>query len=104
LDAGVYTGIVNGLGGSVSSSATLTVVSPPPNLAATSGTLPAGQVLKLQVGGLAGSNYVLQLTTNLANPAQWLPLQTQTADTNGACLFMVTNPIAPCSFYRIAMP
>jgi hypothetical protein len=103
-DAGVYTGIVNGVGGSASSSTTLTVAPRPPSLALTSSTLAGRQMLNLQVGGLAGSNYVLQVTTNLTPPAQWAPLQTNMADVNGACLFIVTNSPAPCLFYRIALP
>jgi alpha-tubulin suppressor-like RCC1 family protein len=103
-DAGVYTGIVSGTGGSASSSATLTVAPPPPSLAVTCGAQAGGHVLNLQVGGLAGSNYVLQVTTDLTPPTQWMPLQTNLADVNGACRFIITNPIAPCSFYRIVLP
>ena len=104
-DAGLYTGIVTGMGGTASSSATLTVTNPPPpGLVLSSNTVAGAGLLNLQVGGLAGYSYVLQGTTNLADPSQWVPLQTNVADLSGACVFTVTNLTAPYLFYRIALP
>jgi hypothetical protein len=102
-DAGTYTGIVNGMGGTADSTAILTV-SVPPSLAVSSLNFMGTNRLNLQVSGLAGSNYVLQVTTNLAPPTAWVPLQTNVADLNGACTFAVTNLTIPEAFYRIALP
>jgi len=51
-----------------------------------------------------GQAYVLLTSTNLS-PANWIPIATNTADTNG--LFQFTDPQATIygqRFYRLSIP
>jgi uncharacterized delta-60 repeat protein len=75
---------------------------PPQTLSANLG---AGPNFNLNLTGLPGHNYVLQTTTNLLPPIQWLSVLTNTADTNGVWQFTDTNTAAyPQRFYRATMP
>jgi autotransporter-associated beta strand protein len=52
--------------------------------------------------GSPGLNYVLEATPNLAVPAAWQPVQTNTADANGAFIFTDSSATnAPQGFYRV---
>jgi hypothetical protein len=52
-----------------------------------------------------GSNYVLQMTTNLSPPVNWQPLFTNSAGINGSGTFTDTNtPASQARFYRLALP
>jgi mono/diheme cytochrome c family protein len=64
----------------------------------TSSGFVSNNVFQLGFSGIAGSNYVLQTSTNLLD---WTPLTTNTATTN---LFYLTDPAAgnyPRRFYRV---
>ncbi len=91
--AGGYSVVVNNVAGSVTSVvATLTVLVPSPILSAP--TYGADGVFQFNVGGLAGSNYVIASSTNLTD---WLPLETNTSPFT----FTDTNAVnVPLQFYR----
>ena len=57
--------------------------------------------LRLNLAGKSGLTYVLQATTNLVAPGNWLPLATNVMDTSGSWQFgdPVTNQ--PQRFYRL---
>jgi hypothetical protein len=67
-------------------------------------TLRAGTNFNLNLTGISGQNYVLQTTTNLTPPIQWLPVLTNAADTNGVWQFTDTNLDSPQKFYRVTTP
>ena len=56
--------------------------------------------------GTRGSNYVLQSCASLQPPVQWVPVETNVADTNGVvqCLDLETNPVSSGRFYRLVTP
>lgn len=103
-DAGTYTGIVAGMEGTGSNSAALKVTLPPVVLIMNSSNKTGNLQFSLPTAALAGNNFVLQATTNLANLPWWVPIQTNVADAFGQCLFKATNSIAPEMFYRITKP
>jgi len=60
--------------------------------------------MQLAGTGGVGQAYVLLTSTNLS-PANWIPIATNTADTNG--LFQFTDPQATIygqRFYRLSIP
>jgi hypothetical protein len=60
-----------------------------------------GIQLPLQLTGTPGYPYVLQTTTNLSPPINWQTVFTNIADTNGNCVFLVTNLMGfPAGYYR----
>ncbi len=61
----------------------------------------SNQVLQLGFTGIPGSNYVLQTTTNLIN---WVPLATNTAQTNQFIWFDWQATNYPHRFYRVFQP
>jgi hypothetical protein len=103
--AGDYFALATSAGGSSTSLvATLTVIprdnSPPSILGVTS--VPGG--LNLEFGGSAGSTHVLEAATNIVSPISWVPLATNTLDTNGLWQFTdleVTN--FQQRFYRLGL-
>jgi len=74
---------------------------PQPKLTA---SLSAGPQFNLSLNGSPGSNYVLQLATNLTPPIQWQSLLTNTADTNGVWQAADTNLNSTQKFYRAVTP
>ena len=102
--AGNYTGVVNDMAGSASGSATLVVSLPPLTVSFNSSNFVGNIQFNLPTGALTGSNLVLQATTNLAAPAEWVAVQTNLPDASGTCAFTVTNIGAPGIFYRIVLP
>ena len=96
---GSYSVVVsNNFTGIISSSATLVIQ---PVLTVASG---AGQSLNLNFTGIPGNSYVLQSATNLVPPIQWLPVLTNTTDTNGVWQFSDTNLNNIQKFYRVTTP
>jgi hypothetical protein len=95
--------VTNSYGTTLSSAAVLVVVLPPQNLAASLGPGPGSVVFRFS--GTPGTNYVLQATTNLAPPVQWVPVFTNAADTNGNWTFIDTQ-VSQYSqrFYRALLP
>jgi len=67
-------------------------------------SLSAGPALNLIISGLPGRSYILQSSTNLLPPIAWLPVVTNTADTNGVWQFTDTNLNSAQKFYRVATP
>jgi hypothetical protein len=62
-----------------------------------------GNLLLLQLTGTPNFPYVLQTTTNLTPPIDWLPIVTNPADTNGNWSAVITNQqIVPARFFRAA--
>jgi hypothetical protein len=79
-DAGNYDVVATGTYGStLSASATLTVFIPA--IAATLGSpaYTANNQFQFTVTGSAGSNYVVQVATNLSTPTAWIPLVTNSS-------------------------
>ncbi len=68
------------------------------------GSLVGGPAFALSLNGQPGSNYVLQLATNLTAPVQWLSIFTNAAGTNGLWQFTETNLDGPLKFYRVVTP
>jgi hypothetical protein len=74
-------------------------------LPALSASLTGGTLMHLQFAGPPGSNYVLETATNLASPANWRPLATNAAGTNGIGTFTDTNTLSSrARFYRLGLP
>jgi hypothetical protein len=64
-----------------------------------------GGGITLSFSGTPGFNYVLEATTNLVSPDDWVPLTTNMPDTNG--LWQFTDMEAtnyPFRFYRLILP
>ena len=58
----------------------------------------------LDLGGASGCTYVLETTTNLFAPGDWLPVATNTLDTNGVWQFTDTQATNfPQRFYRLKL-
>ena len=56
-------------------------------------------------GGVAGSNYVVQVSTNLNNNAGWVPIKTNTVPPGGSITFTDTNSLnSGQRFYRVQFP
>jgi hypothetical protein len=102
-NAGNYDVIVSGPFGSVTSSiASLVVLLPPENLIA---SLIPGEGVQLQFTGTPNTAYVLQATTNLAQPISWQSVVTNSTDQNGNWSFTDTNAlILTAEFYRAFLP
>jgi len=66
--------------------------------------LGVGNNFNIILTGTPGKNYILQTATNLTPPIQWLPLLTNTADTNGLWQFIDTNLNNSQKFYRVTTP
>ena len=100
--AGNYYVVASADGGSSTSAvATLTVNLIPPAISAVAAN-PDGS-FNLDLAGSPGYSYILEATTNLF-PANWLPIATNTLDTNGVWQF--TDPSAanfPFQFYRLKL-
>jgi hypothetical protein len=101
--AGLYSVAINNDFGSVTSSvASLTVVTPlVKNIARSSN----GNVT-LNFAGLPNTTTRIWATTNLASPANWQPIFTNTiTSTNGAWQYIDTNIVGyPARFYRFSTP
>jgi hypothetical protein len=101
--AGFYSVLITNLFGSVTSSvAQLTVVTPLVNAA----TRNADGSVTLRFTGLPNASTRIWATTNLAPPANWQPIFTNTTTSpDGTWLFTDTNVIAhPVQFYRFSIP
>jgi sugar lactone lactonase YvrE len=106
-NVGNYSVVISSSYGSVTSSvATLTVVLPP----VMASIVPASSTnsvlaVQFQFSGTVGANYVLEYTTSLSPPLQWVPVITNAADANGNWIFTDTNATAySARFFRIATP
>ena len=100
-NAGSYTVVITNAYGSVTSSPAAVVVVP-------SATLLAQRIangFNFNALGVPGNIYLLQATTNLLPPVNWLALATNVADTDGLVQFEDTNTSGnPQRFYRLASP
>jgi hypothetical protein len=93
--------VTNSTGSLTSGLATLTILPVPPVALSTG---PGGASLS-GGGGVANSSYVVQVSTNLANPAAWVPLKTNVVPSNGAISFTDTNSSSSGQhFYRLQFP
>ncbi len=99
-NAGTYIVIVtNSLGSVTSSVATLTVALPP---ALNLGFGAAGTV-QLTADSITDLTYVVQSTTNLANPA-WVSILTNNTGNGGLVNFQTNTAGVPAQFYRLVFP
>jgi Immunoglobulin I-set domain/Immunoglobulin domain len=100
-NSGNYQVIATNSSGSVTSSVAVLSIVPVPQFAlsvSNNATLSAS-------GGVAGSNYVVQVSTNLANTNGWLPLKTNVVPPNGSITFTDTNSSnSGRRFYRVQFP
>jgi hypothetical protein len=94
-DAGSYSVVLTNAAGSVTSTAApLTVLLPAPPIMLSAPSYGANGVFQFNVVGAAGSNYVIEASTNLTD---WLPLETNTSPFT----FADTNAVnVPLQFYR----
>ena len=96
--------VTNNFGSVTSSLASLTISEAVSNIQSAPAPLitftAVGNGFQLQFVGAANHSYILQTATNLAPPVQWLPLLTNTADTNGLWQFTDTNLNSSQKFYR----
>ena len=101
--AGNYFVVVTAAGGSSTSAVvTLTVNVPLPVINAAAAN-PDGS-FTLQLAGLPGYPYILEVTTNFFPPGNWLPLATNTLGTNGLWQFTDTSATNyPQQFYRLEL-
>lgn len=98
---GSYSVIVTHLGGGVTSGVALLNVVPVPALTLTN----SGKGLVLGADNGAVSNrFIVQMTTNLAAPAVWVPIQTNVIGADGKISFSETNSVDPLRFYRLLFP
>ena len=100
LQAGQYQLIVSNAYGATTSAVVVVTAALPPLGASVSG----GGSVQLQFSGMAGSNYVVEMATNLTPPANWKRLDTNTIGTNGIGSFTDTNLSGPARFYRLGLP
>ena len=98
-DAGDYSVVITGSGGSVTSSvARLTVILPPAHLAASRTNL---SQVRLLLTGLRNHRYTLQAATNLNAPFAWQSMFTNVTDAVGSWSLTLTDTLgAPARFYR----
>jgi len=101
-NAGIYSCQVSNFVSSITSTgAVLTVLSTNSIVSAIRG---AGSNLNLSLIGFPGNSYVLEATTNLTPPVQWLPVVTNAADANGVWQFTDTNLTNAQLYYRVTAP
>jgi len=94
--------VTNTYGGSVTSSVAVLSIVPLPQL--TASPLPTNMTLSAS-GGVPGSNYVVQVSTNLANANGWVPIKTNVVPANGSLLYTDTNsPGNTGRYYRVQFP
>jgi hypothetical protein len=101
--AGNYYVVASADGGSSTSLvATLTVNLIPPGINGVTGN-PDGS-FSLNLTGSPGYTYILEATTNLFPPGNWLPIATNTLGTNGTLPFTDTSATNfPQQFYRLQL-
>lgn len=94
--------VTNNSGGSVTSGVAVVSIVPVPQLNASL----SGSNLNLSAsGGVVGSNYVVELSTNLAVPNGWTPIGTNVVGGDGSINFADTNaPGAQGRFFRLEFP
>ncbi len=54
----------------------------------------------LTIAGQAGSNYVVSYSTNLSNPAGWIPLATNLMGSSNWFYLDMDSPFSPRRFYK----
>jgi hypothetical protein len=105
-NAGNYRVVVTNNYGSVTSILAILTVSVPTNLVpgfASVARSSSGSVT-LNLSGASGLNYVLEATTNLAVPNDWVPLTTNTPNANGFWQYTDTSATNyPFRFYRLLL-
>jgi len=72
----------------------------PPSLNLTSGT---PGTIQFNANSITGLTYVVQLTTNLVNPA-WVSIRTNNTGNGGAIYFQTNTTGATVQFYRLLFP
>jgi hypothetical protein len=80
---------------------TITVGMAPQTLTA---SLVGHQGIQLKMNATPDFPYAVQTATNLLPPVQWLPVQTNSTDTNGVWQFTDTNLTNAQKFYRVTTP
>jgi hypothetical protein len=101
-NSGNYQVIVTNLSGSVTSSVAVVSIVPIPQFGL---SLASGNPTLSAPGGLPGSNYVVQVSTNLNNSAAWVPIGTNVVPSNGIISFIDTNlSNSGQRFYRVQFP
>jgi autotransporter-associated beta strand protein len=79
-------------------------LSPTPASVTNAAILPGG-AFAVSGSGAPGQSYVLQATTNLVAPVNWVRLLTNQADGNGVLQFLDTQATNwPARFYRVSSP
>jgi hypothetical protein len=99
-NAGAYDVVVSNPYGSVTSSVVNVTVTLPPVILSAPRMTPGQASFNFQLSGPVGSNYVLQVSTNLLN---WNPVSTSTIPVSGS--ITLSNPVSGYnrSFYRVRL-
>ena len=100
ISGGNYQVVVTNTSGSVTSGVSVLSVLPVPSLSTVSGS---GEVTVNASGGVAGSNYVVEVSSNLAS-GSWSPILTNVVPSGGAISFTGTNGDNSGLFYRLLFP
>jgi hypothetical protein len=101
-NSGSYQVIVTNSSGSATSGVAIVSIVPVPQFAV---SLTGNNVALSASGGVVGSNYVVQVSTNLANSSSWTPIITNVVPSNGSITFTDTNSaLAGVRFYRVLFP
>jgi hypothetical protein len=102
-NAGIYSlRITNGVGSAVSSNATLTVLSPTATIYfVTSGIGFSADGFQIQLSGPAGSNFVIQASSDLKT---WVSISTNPAPTGSVSYLDTSAKTNTVRFYRAFIP
>jgi len=99
-NAGAYDVVVSSPYGSVTSSVVNVTIALPPVILSTPQITAGGANFTFMLSGPAGSNYVLQVSTNLLN---WIPVSTSTIPVSGS-ITLSNNMNGNNRFYRAVIP
>jgi Immunoglobulin domain/Immunoglobulin I-set domain len=100
-DSGNYQVVVTNNFGSVTSSVAVVSIVPVPRFALALGT--SGVSLNA-ANGVAGSEYIVQVSTNLADAGGWTPIFTNNVPSSGSITFTNPAPLNGDTFYRVEFP
>lgn len=101
-NSGNYQVVVTNNSGSVTSSVAAVSIVPIPQFAL---SFISNNAALSASGGVVGSNYIVQVSTNLANTNDWSPIKTNVVPPNGSITFTDTNSAnSGQRFYRVQFP
>ena len=102
-DSGNYQVVVTNSSGSVTSGVAAVSIVQVPRFVLAHATSGTGLVLD-SPGGLPGSTYIVEASTNVSGAGVWTPIFTNTAPANGSITFTNPGPLSGNLFYRVEFP